>query len=230
MNRSRRACPSPDAVGDPLPAPETIGGMSLAGALCARRSHRSFVPQRVPVEEVAQLCWAAQGISEHGQGLRTAPSAGALFGVHLLVVRAEGIEAYDPTRHTLRRTVTGDVRAVLAMAAGDQDCVRDAPLCLALAIDEGRLASTYGARAERYCLLEAGHVAQNVLLQATALGLVGVPVGAFDDARVASVLHLAHGLVPVYLIPLGWPRADGRSSGLRSRRARLRSGKAPSHC
>jgi SagB-type dehydrogenase family enzyme len=206
MDQSRRARPLPDVVGDPLPAPETVGGMSLAGALCARRSHRSFLPRPVPLENVAQLCWAAQGISEHGEALRTAPSAGALFGVHLLVVRATGIDAYDPNHHALRRTVAGDVRAVLAVAAGDQACVRDAPLCLALAIEEGRLASTYGARAERYCLLEAGHVAQNVLLQATALGLAGVPLGAFDDARVASILHLAHGLAPVYLIPLGYPR------------------------
>jgi SagB-type dehydrogenase family enzyme len=72
-------------------------------------------------------------------------------------------------------------------------------------VDVARTASKYGSRAERYCLLEAGHVAQNVLLQATALGLAGVPVGAFDDRRVASTLALPPKLRPVYLVPVGFP-------------------------
>jgi SagB-type dehydrogenase family enzyme len=66
-----------------------------------------------------------------------------------------------------------------------------------------RTAKKYGARAERYVYLEAGHAAQNLLLRATELGLGAVPIGAFDDQAVAGVLELAAEQQPLYLIPVG---------------------------
>jgi nitroreductase len=46
-------------------------------------------------------------------------------------------------------------------------------------------------------------VAQNILLQATALELCGVPMGAFEDAEVARVLKLPPGFQPLYLVAVG---------------------------
>ncbi len=191
----------------PLSLPETHGGMPVVEALAHRRSHREFAAQRPSAAQVAQLCWAAQGITEGEQDLRTAPSAGALFPITIFVIDHSGVYQYEPRQHRLHRVHAGDVRAKLQAAALDQSCVGSAPLCLVVAFDCARSASKYGRQAERYCLLEAGHVAQNVLLQATAIGLVGVPVGAFEDERVATVLGLAPNLRPVYLLPLGAPRA-----------------------
>ena len=68
-----------------------------------------------------------------------------------------------------------------------------------------RTARKYGRRAERYCFIEAGHVAQNVLLQATALHLAGVPIGAFEDDAVAAVLKLPKTHRVLYLLPVGFP-------------------------
>lgn len=182
--------------------------MSVEEALCRRRSCRAFEATRLSVEQVAQLCWAAQGITDADEGLRTAPSAGALFPITVLVVDADGVCRYEPRHHRLERTIAGDLRSELQSAALDQPCVGAAPLCLAIAIDVGHCATKYGRRSERYCLLETGHVAQNVLLQATALGLVGVPLGAFDDERMSAVLGLSRSLRAVYLIPIGGrPRA-----------------------
>ncbi len=188
-----------------LPPPRAQGGMGLAKALSRRRSRREFSSKRLSLGEVGQMCWAAQGITDKGKGSRTAPSAGALYPIRVFVVDGKGVYEYKPSRHVLRRRRAGDRRGKLRAAAGNQPWVGAAPLCLVITMDVSRTASKYGKRAKRYCLLEAGHVAQNVLLQATALGLSGVPVGSFGDRKVAGVLRLQRNLRPVYLVPLGHP-------------------------
>jgi len=194
-----------DTVVVDLPAPKTVGSVSVAEALARRRSHREFADERLSIETVAQLCWAAQGITDVARGFRTAPSAGALFPITVFVADSDGAYEYRPDRHQLRRVVSGDVRKKLQAAALGQSSVGSAPVCMVITFDVARTASKYGRRAERYCLLEAGHVAQNVLLQATALGVVGVPVGAVEEKRVAETLELPRRLSPVYLLPLGRP-------------------------
>jgi SagB-type dehydrogenase family enzyme len=92
-------------------------------------------------------------------------------------------------------------------AALDQAPVGEAPLTIAVTAVPARTSSKYGDRAGRYVDLEAGHAAQNALLQAVALGLGAVPIGAFDDAAVARVLDLPSGYEPRYLLAVGRPRA-----------------------
>jgi SagB-type dehydrogenase family enzyme len=189
-----------------LPPPDLHGEMPVAQALAHRRSRREFATRRPSLEQVGHLCWAAQGLTEGEQGLRTVPSAGATYAITLLVVEPEGVYRYDALGHRLNRLLAGDVREPLQAAAEGQPCVGEAPLCLVLAVEPAVVAARYGRRRGwRYALLEAGHAAQNVLLQAEALGLAGVPVGAFEDRQVARVLGLEPGLHPVYLLPIGVP-------------------------
>ena len=194
----------------PLPAPRTHSAYALERALHERRSIRHFAPAPLTLQEVAQLLWAAQGVT-HGQGLRSAPSAGALYPLETYFVAlhvsglAPGVYRYVPQHHALHLIVRGDVRALLAAAALGQSAVAEAPGVVVLAAVDTRTTGKYGARGIAYVEREAGHAAQNVLLQATALGLVGVPVGAFDDARVAAALGLAADERPLYLLPLGRP-------------------------
>ncbi len=203
---SMMSCPPDTGEEIDLPLPELRGGMSLAQALSHRRSRREFTAHRPTPAQVAQLCWAAQGITGIEQSLRTAPSAGATYALALLVVEPTGVYRYEPSGHRLRRLLSHDVRARLRAAALDQPCVGEAPLCLVLAVQPAVVAARYGLRRGwRYGLLEAGHAAQNVLLQAEALGLAGVPVGAFKDGEVADVLGIPPGLHPVYLLPIGVP-------------------------
>jgi SagB-type dehydrogenase family enzyme len=195
-----------------LPEPALDGAMSVESALGQRRSVRDLRPDALTVVEVGQVLWAAQGITAEWGG-RTAPSAGATYPieVHMAVTAVEGLDPgvyrYRPDGHRLERTVDGDVHSELAQAALGQAAVALAPVNVVIAAVEARTASRYGMRAERYVTLEAGHVAQNIALQAVALDLGSVPIGAFDDAGVAEVLQLAQRERVLYILPLGRPAA-----------------------
>ncbi|MHC4094251.1 MAG: SagB/ThcOx family dehydrogenase [Planctomycetota bacterium] len=180
--------------------------MSLEKAIAHRRSVREFSSTPLAIEQISQLCWAGQGITDRADGFRAAPSAGALFPIELYVVTADRVDHYRPAGHRLKPHLDGDVRRSLQQAALHQEPVGEAPVCLVIAAVVERTAGKYGKRAERYCFTEAGHVAQNILLQATALGLGGVPVGAFEDQKVAKVLKLPKAQRVLYLLPIGHPR------------------------
>jgi len=186
-----------------LPAPRLTGPLSVEAALARRRSVRDFASRGLTLSQLGQLAWAAQGITEPRRGLRTAPSAGALYPLQLYLVTREAVYRYLPQGHRLLVVAPADRKAALAEAALGQACVRGAPLVVVMAADLGRTQGKYGARGERYVHIEAGHVGQNLHLQAVALGLGSVSVGAFDDGAVARVLGLPAGQRPVYLIAVG---------------------------
>lgn len=192
-----------------LPAPDTRGRMALEQSLSLRRSVRSYAPGGLSLAEVGQLLWAAQGVTDPRTGYRTAPSAGATFPMEIYVAVGVvegvslGLYRYLPREHRLERLSTGDPRHSLFEAALRQSMVRDAPVVLVITGVTQRTAGRYGERAGRYIAMEAGHVSQNIYLQATAVGLGTVAVGAFDDRRVAEVLGVPRGEEPLYLIPVG---------------------------
>ena len=189
----------------PLPTPRLRGDVSLEVALQARRSVREFTSVPLTDTEISQLLWAAQGITGGGGRGRTSPSAGGLYPLELSVATAEGVFHYDPTGHALVALTNDDLREALFRVALRQDAVQDAPAVFAVSAVFERTAGKYGDRAARYVHLEAGHAAQNLLLQAVALGLGGVPIGAFDDGGVQRVLGLPADYEPLYLIPIGHP-------------------------
>lgn len=187
-----------------LPAPRTDGDVSLEAAMLERRSVRGFTDEALGLTEISQLLWAAQGITVSWGG-RTAPSAGALYPLEVYVAIPDGLWHYVPQGHRAEPVSSTDVREALAQAALGQSAVADAPAVLVIGAVPARTEAKYGERAERYVQLEAGHAAQNVLLQAVALGLGGVPIGAFSDEDVARVLGLPDGTSALYLIPVGHP-------------------------
>lgn len=188
-----------------LPAPRGTGWVSVEEALATRRSVRRFDAAPLPADTVGQLLWAAQGVTA-SEGYRAAPSAGALYPLEVYAATAAGTYRYLPHGHLVAVLGRRDLRPGLAEAALDQEMVLEAPLVIVIAAVYARSEGKYRERARRYTVLEAGHAAQNVLLQAAAAGLAGVPIGAFDDARVAELLGLPSDQAPLYLIPLGRPR------------------------
>jgi len=184
-----------------LPAPVTAGQVSVEEAIAKRRSVRQFAPQDLTLAQVGQLAWAAQGITEPNRGLRAAPSAGATYPIELYLAKRDGLFRYLPQGHKLVKLSAEDRRADLC----GQPSVQQAPLSVVIAAAYERTRARYGDRAERYVVLEAGHVAQNLHLQAVALGLGSVPVGAFDDQTVAKVVDLPADQTPLYIIPIGHP-------------------------
>ena len=187
-----------------LPAPRTTGGIPLDQALGARRSVRAFASTPLTWSEIGQLLWAAQGIT-HDEGKRTAPSAGATYPLELYVATADGLFRYQPNGHNVTRIMARDVRRDIRRAAGEQDAI-NAPAVFAFAAVPARTAARYGDRAMRYVQIEIGHAAQNLLLEAVALGLGAVPVGAFSDADLHRVLGLPADRVALYLVPVGHVR------------------------
>jgi SagB-type dehydrogenase family enzyme len=191
-----------------LPSPVFHGDMSLEQSLSRRRSVRQFQQQTLSLSQLARLLWAAQGISSDN-GMRTAPSAGALYPlvVYVAVGRVEelpaGIYQYLPVTHELVQAVNGDQRGALSRHALYQAWVAEAPAVVVITADYDRTTAKYGQRGERYVHMEVGHAAQNLLLQATALNLGAVSVGAFKDRAIAGLLHLHDTHHPLMLVPVG---------------------------
>ncbi len=183
--------------------------VSLEKALLTRRSIRNFKGEPPTKVQVSQLLWAAQGVT-HPKGFRAAPSAGALYPLEIFLVAGtvRELEAavfkYDPVNHEMTKTRNGDARAGLCRSAYGQRSVLYAPLSLAVCAVYGRVTKKYGKRGIRYVHMEAGHAAQNICLQAAALGLGTVVIGSFNDDGVKAILNAGSEEEPLYVIPTGY--------------------------
>jgi len=189
-----------------LPGPKLNGRQSVEQTLAARRSIREFTDEPIDDESLSQLLWAAQGLTDP-EGLRTAPSAGALYPLELYVVMNCGCYHYDPARHRLLLHSDRDMRPALCRAALSQISIRQAPAVFVIASVLRRMSHQYGPEVSpRYIHMEIGHAAQNLLLQAVALDLGAVPIGAFHEERVRELMDLPADHEPLYIVPVGRPR------------------------
>ena len=190
----------------PITGPETNN--CLNQILQRRRTHRAFASRPLSLVEVTQLLWAAQGVSSQA-GLRTAPSAGALYPLelHLLSGDVDGLPAgryrYDPMHQSLHAESRGDLRQIVAAAALQQDWIAQAPAVFVISAVDTRTTRKYGKRGIRYVHMEAGHAAQNLLLQAAALRLAAAIVGAFVDEELQRLLDLPGQERPLLILPVG---------------------------
>lgn len=194
-----------------LPAPRERGAMPVEEALRRRRSVRVF--KKGPAltrDEVSALLFAAQGIT-HARGLRTAPSAGALYPLEVFLAAGAveglppGVFRYVPYTHTLVPTVQGDRRAELARAALNQTWLAQAQVLVVFCAVFARVTGRYGRRGSLYVPIEAGCASENLSLAAVALSLGSTVVGAFDDDRVRSALGAAADEDPLIVQPVGRP-------------------------
>lgn len=191
-----------------LPEPRYDSNVSLERSLPLRRSVRSYTDSSLTLQEVAQLLWTTQGINDPG-GVRTPPSAGATYPLETYVVVGDaeeltpGVYRYDPGDHLLTMTAEGDKRTELAEAALSQQFVAEGAIAIVLTASYETTTAGYGDRGIRYVHMEAAHAAQNLCLQATAMDLGTVVVGAFNDDRVAEVLGLSPDEHPLCIMPVG---------------------------
>lgn len=194
-----------------LPQPRLDSGTSVEKALLGRRSVREYPDEPLTIAEIGQILWAAQGVTSP-DGLRTAPSAGALYPLELYVVAgnvsglADGTYRYRPQTHTLVPILTGDRRGELSAAALHQAAIRTAPASLVFSAVVARTTGKYGKRGVRYVYMDHGHAAENVYLQAVALDLGTVVIGAFDDDGVRRVMSLSPEEEPLSIMPVGRTR------------------------
>jgi SagB-type dehydrogenase family enzyme len=198
-----------------LSPPEVAGGSPIWEVLGRRRSVRRFRAEPLREAELSQLLWAAQGITRpaHDFGLRTAPSAGALYPVetYLVIHQVEGIEPgvyhYAVDRHELDQLRTGDFRMQVAQAALDQEVAFRANVVLLWTAIIQRSRWKYRQRAYRYIYLDAGHIAQNVALGAVALGLGSCQIAALYDDEANALLGVdGTEESTIYMTVVGRPR------------------------
>lgn len=181
-----------------LPPPSTTGGPPLWDAVRERRSKRSYTNESLPLQHLAQLLWATQGITLRVRdfAFRSAPSAGALYPVetYLFANRVEQLEPglyhYDPFESILQFLQRGNCGSPLARSALDQHMLEEAAVVFAWTAIIERSAWKYVERAYRYIYMDAGHIAQNLYLAAAGLGLGCCAVGAFFDEEVNELLEV----------------------------------------
>jgi len=200
-----------------LPSPVLQGTVSVEEAISKRRSHRSFIEEKISAEDISQILWAAYGITQPipdrpglKGGLRAAPSAGAMYPLQLYVLIGKvsdiepGVYKYVPQGHGIVRVIDKDVKALLASAALGQEMIKTAPACLFYSADFSITTRRYAERGrERYVCMDVGHSAENVYLQAEALHLGTCAIGAFNDAEVRAVMQLPENEEPLYIMPIG---------------------------
>ena len=195
-----------------LPPAKTQGTVAVEQAIDQRRTVRSYMPKVLSLDQLAQLLWSAQGITGNTGLKRTAPSAGALYPMDVYVVAGQGsvaqIEAgvyhYEPHRHILSLVAKKDLRDGVARAALSQMWMARAPVNLVITAEYSRVDVKYGKRGVRYAMIEAGHIGQNLFLQAEALGLKAGIVGAFHDAELSKIMNLPRAHEPLLIMPVGY--------------------------
>jgi SagB-type dehydrogenase family enzyme len=192
-----------------LPPPRRKGPLSLEETLWRRRSVREYSEEPLTLEEVGQILWSAQGVT-HPEGYRTAPSAGALYPLEVYVHAnrvkdlEKGIYRYDPFSHSLQTVKKGDFsRDIFETALWQWQILEAGMILIFFAVPE-RTTGKYGRRGIRYILNEVGHAGQNVYLQATALGLGSVVIGAFEDERLKRIVGVDQ--EPLYIMTVGRPK------------------------
>ena len=179
--------------------------MDVFEAIQKRKSVRKYSSKELTLEQVAQILWAANGANPRKNFVaRNVPSAGGVFPMTVYLLDKNGIYRYQPLNHSLVLLKEGDKRKELTEAALGQGCISQVSVNLVITADIAKCAQRYGERAQRYTDIEAGHIGQNVSLQAVSLGLGTVMVGAFNDEAVKDVLALPDNESPLYIIPVGY--------------------------
>jgi SagB-type dehydrogenase family enzyme len=195
-----------------LRPPKTDGTVSVEWAIKQRRTIRSFTPETLNLNQFSQLLWSSQGITGNDGFKRAAPSAGALYpmDVYAVVGRSsvEQIEAgvyhYEPNGHALSNITMEDVRERVAKASLSQMWMARAPLNIVITAEYSRITAKYKERGIRYAMIEAGHIAQNLFLQAEALRLKAAIVGAFHDNELIDILKIPRSHEPLLIMPIGY--------------------------
>lgn len=197
-----------------LPMPRFKGEMSLEEAILKRRSRRDYQEKSLTLEQISQILWAGQGITEEKTGFRSAPSAGALYPLEIyIVVGGKGVKElkesvyhFIPQGHKIEKKKAGDLRQDLMRACLDQSSVAQAPVVLIITAEYERTTQKYGERGRQYIHMEAGHAAQNIYLQVESLGLTTVTIGSFDEGEIGKILNLPENYTSLYVMPIGYPR------------------------
>jgi len=196
-----------------LPSPVLKSNLSVEQGIQDRRSVRHYTGEPLTLKDISQILWAAQGITDKTLNLRAAPSAGQVYPLEIYIVvgkggvtgLAEGVYHYVPSNHSLEKTLMSDTRSDLSQAANGQPWVKEAPVDIVITGNYNKMISKYKDEtlSTRFVNLEAGHVGENIYLEAGARGLVTVALGSFKDDQVHKILGIPDSENTIYIFPVG---------------------------
>ena len=169
-----------------LPKPQVDGGRPLMQVLKDRGSSRSFSSEKLPLQVLSNLLWAASGMNRPDSGKRTAPSAVNWQELDIYVATAEGLYLYDAKSHRLNPILSEDIRAL----TGRQPFVREAPVNLVYVADFSRMGRGTNEEKEFYSAADTGFIAQNVYLFCSSEELATVVRASIDRPALAKVMKL----------------------------------------
>ena len=198
-----------------LHPPVPNGSTSIDEALKRRKSIRQFSTKSLNEKQLSYLLWASTGVQrqEGEHEFRTAPSAGALYPIETYLVVSsvedipQGVYHYSIGSHALEELNAGDFRRAITIAAmGQRMCMEATVVFIWTAIFQ-RSKWKYGQRAYRYVYLDAGHIAENLALSATSIGIGSCHIAAIFDDEVNEILGVdGSDESAIYMTVLGWPR------------------------
>ncbi len=198
-----------------LPSPVLNGNVSVEQAIENRRSIRQFSNDSITLDNLSQILWSAQGITDSEKGLRAAPSAGQVYPLEIYVFVGingvsglqEGVYHYVPVNNSLEKIMDGDLRGELSGIANNQPWVKQAPVDILITGNYRKMINKYTERelSTRFVNLEAGHAGENIYLQSEALGLVTVSLGSMNEEQLIQSFKLPENENPIYIFPVGHP-------------------------
>jgi SagB-type dehydrogenase family enzyme len=167
-----------------------------------RSSSRSFGSDKLPLQVLSNLLWAASGVNRPDSGKRTAPSAVNWQELDIYVATAEGLYLYDAKSHRLNPILSEDIRAL----TGRQPFVREAPVNLVYVADFLRMGRGTNEEKEFYSATDTGFIAQNVYLFCSSEGLATVVRASIDRPALAKVMKLRPGQKITLAQSVGYPK------------------------
>ncbi len=192
-----------------LPEPILTGPISVERALVSRRDSDGFTREQLSFTQLSQLAWAGQGIVDRQSLLRTAPSAQQAYPITLYFVTQQGTFVYNPEENSFQQTILDDLRDRLAATTVNQQAVAEASCNIIIAGSVRNVGPQRANQAKKNMLLEAGHIAQNILLQAVSMELAAGIVWDFEARRVQKLAKFPRTLEALHMISLGYPQKEG---------------------
>ncbi len=196
-----------------LPDPIIKGNMSVEQAMYNRRSVRHYTNESLTLQDVSQIMWAAQGITNQTTKFRTVPSGGHTYPLEVYIVVGkggvtglnEGTYHYNPFNHSLEKISENDLRSDLSQAANGQAWVKEAPVDIVITGDYNKMVAKYKDEtlSARFVDIEAGHAGQNIYLEAESRNLATVALGSFKDDQVHKIIGLPDNENTIYIFPVG---------------------------
>ena len=182
--------------------PQLNKGRPLMQVLKERSSSRSFSKEKLPLQVISDLLWAAFGVNRPETGKRTAPSAVNWQEIDIYVATSDGLYLYDAKAHMLKPILSEDIRAM----TGRQEFVKDAPINLVYVADYSRMGTAPKEDKDLYSATDTGFISQNVYLYCASEGLATVVRGSIDRQALAKVMKLRSDQKVILAQSVGYPK------------------------